>query len=184
MLWVCLATAVSLAFAADAPPKTQALADFVDQVVSDGIEYRFPSPIAALIGVPSEIPSLNYDVKQEQTTDGMSHGFNVLARPDPASGEAKPVGLVFDLEQKVRGGHELYYFRASLTGKLEKVAVINGKDDAQGHAIKGAGSSSERDIRSSEIKKKFQHELDLWLKRAYLKKEWRSAEFSNGVLKK
>ncbi len=174
----------SRAVAADAAAKPLTLESFVDNVVADGGEGSIPQPIAELIGVTAEIRTLDYRISKDQTTDAMTHGFMVMVERDPSSGEAKPVGLVLLSDQVASGSNEGHWFRASLAGKLEKVVAIQGKRDEQGHSIKGSGTSAEKDIKSSEIKKRFQHELDLWLKKSYLKKEWKSAQFFEGVLKK
>ena len=46
------------------------------------------------------------------------------------------------------------------------------------------GTTEDKDITVLDIKRRFQHELDLWLKKTYLRKEWRSAEFADGALQK
>lgn len=61
--------------------------------------------------------------------------------------------------------------------------MISGRS-TEGGGLGALSSGGARPVNSPEIKKRFQHELDLWLKRSYLKKEWKSAEFVNGALKK
>ena len=160
------------------------LEDFIDKVVAEGTQSAVPGAIAGLIGVAADAPVLYLSIDQNQTTDGMIHVFEVVAERNPATGEAKPVGLLLKAQREKSGKLGTAWFSASLVGKLERAVFLSGKLDGQGNGIKGSGVPVEKDIGSAEVKKKFQHELDLWLKRSYLKKEWKSVEFSGGVLTK
>ncbi len=157
---------------------------FIEKVLADGSESRIPSPLAELIGVTKDIPALDEEILENQATDAMYHLFHLMAERASDTGEARPFGLALHSVREWPEKSEGYWFRASLKGKLEKAIIISGKRDEQGQAIKGTGTTAEKDVNSSEIKKRFQHELDLWLKKSYLKKEWKSAEFVAGVLKK
>ena len=96
----------------------------------------------------------------------------------------RPKNLVFQAERRTPGRKEGYWFRASVEGVLQKATLLDAKLDESGKGIKGSGVPTSQDIEAPETKKRFQHELDLWLKKSYLKKEWRNAEFSGGVLTK
>ncbi len=152
--------------------------------MASGTPGRVPAPIAGLIGVPEDFPTSNLRLTEEQTTDRTYHLFKVLTEKPSDLADAKPVGLALMTDYRWPGNVESYWFRASLDGKLEKVIFSPGKLDAQGQSINGSGTAIDQDVNSSEVRKRFQHELDLWLKRSYLKNEWKSAEFIEGVLKK
>ncbi len=166
------------------PPKISKLEVFALKAMSSGMPGRVPGPIAGLIGVREDFPTTNLRVTGEQTTDNIYRLFKVMIEKLSDAAAAKPVGIVLVTDYRWPGNDEGYWFHASLDGKLEKVIAIPGKLDAQGNEIKGSATAIEKDINSPEIKERFQHELDLWLKKSYLKKEWKSAEFVDGVLKK
>lgn len=155
------------------------LAEFVELAVSDCAAGLVPGPIAKLIDVPRDAPACNFSVRREQVNDEMHHLFQVLIETDTM----KPVGLVLSSDREWSGRSDGRSFRASLAGRLEKAIVIHGKRDEQGESIRGSGTVEEENIGSKETRRRFQHELDLWLKRSYLRKEWRSGEFSEGKLK-
>ena len=161
--------------------KTVTLKSFVDAALAHGFPSKLPGPIADYSGIASEAPYYGLAISSDQATDSMFHSFRVIT---DSSEEPKPVLLLLGSTYKWSGNVETYSYRVSLDGKLERVVVNPGKLDEQGQSIKGSGTTTEKDINSPEIKGRFQHELDLWLKKTYLKKEWRSAEFSQGSLKK
>ncbi len=164
----------------------QTLADFAHNAMSVGQPNRVPGPIATLIDVEPNTPVQQIKVEREQTTDGMGHLIKVMVEvtsTDPVR-TIRPIGVVF-ATFRTRGlrteGHD---FRAALDGSLERAIVIAGANDEAGKAIKGSGVITKLDVADPKVQKRFQHELDFWLKRAYLRKGWRSAEFSGGVLRK
>lgn len=164
--------------------KPLALNAFVETALAEGQRNHMAGPIARLVDVAPDTPIHLLRVEPEQTTDKMAHVFRVLVDFNRETKQVTPIGLLLDTHQVWSGRDEDYWMRASLGGALEKVAAIRGKRDEQNRVIKGSGEISEPDIAAPEVKKRFKHELDFWLKKAYLKKEWRSAEFSDGVLKK
>lgn len=161
--------------------KTVTLKSFVDAALVNGFPAKLPGPVAEYIGIEKEAPYYGLAISTDQATDGMFHSFQVIA---DSLEEPKPVILLFGSTYKWPGNKESYSYRVSLSGRLERVVVLHGKMDDQGRSVKGSGTTTEKDINSPEIKERFQHELNLWLKKTYLKKEWRSAEFSQGSLKK
>ena len=112
-----------------------------------------------------------------QTSDDMKHLFEVMV--ESSTDAPKATGLVLMTSRKHLGISEAYWYRATSDGKLEKAVLVSFKINEEGPA-----TATQEDINSPEIKDRFQHELDLWLKKIYLKKEWRSTEFSGGALKK
>jgi hypothetical protein len=157
------------------------LKSFVDMTLVDGFLAKLPGPIAEHVGVERETPYYGLAISSDQATDGMFHSFQVIT---DSSEDPKPVILLLGSTYKWPGNVESYSYRVSLGGKLERVVVNPGKLDEYGRSIKGSGGTIEKDINAPEIKERFQHELDLWLKRTHLKKEWRSTKFSWGSLKK
>lgn len=164
-----------------AAPKAMTLSSFIQATLVNGFPARLPGSIAEQVGIAREAPYYGLAVESDQAIDSMYHSFRVMA---DLSDETKPVGLLLETAYDWPGNSETYWYRTLLNGKLEKVVVLHGKRDEAGKSIKGAGIITEKDINAPEIKQRFQHELDLWLKKAYLKKEWHSAEFSGGSLKK
>ena len=170
--------------ATKASAKTITLDTLIQNVIAGGRYGELPDRIANSIKIPENTPYRGVRVSADQTTDGMNHNFKVLLEKTPDSGEVKPVGLELDNTRKWPGNSEIYWLHASLDGKLENASYIHGKTDEQGSAVKGSGDFVEKDVNSSEIKDRFKHELDLWLKKTSLKKEWRSADIVEGVLQK
>lgn len=183
MLWAMAVLALSLstqaAEAGGAKPKATPLEDFVQKAVSECSAGLVPGILAKKIEVPADAPACNVEVLTEQTSDNTNHLFQVLIETDTM----KPLGLVLNTSYQWPGHDVGYMYHASLGGKLYSAVSTLGKRDEAGNAVRGSGVDTREDVNSPAIKKRFQHELDLWLKRAYLKKEWRTAEFSEGKLK-
>lgn len=151
------------------------------QTVSVGIPNRISGPIAEQIDLPADAPVHLLEIGREQATDGMNHAFHVLVELSTGTPRRPlgPIGIVLSTRRVTGGASEGRWFRAGLNGALERVMRIQGQA-----GIKGSGTVTKEGVESPEVKESFQHELDLWLKRKHLKKEWRAAEFSGGVLKK
>ncbi len=174
----------SLAVETKAAGKTVTLNDLMQKVISGGETGQLPGPIADSISVPKGVPYRGVGVYMDQATDGLDHAVRVLIEKSSDSAAVKPLVLVFQTGRKWPGNAEFNWFHASLDGRLKNASFTHGKRDEQGKIIKGSGGRVEQDINSPEIKDRFKHELDLWLKKSYLKKEWASAEFIDGVLQK
>lgn len=163
--------------------KALTLQAFIQAVLLNGRHSRIAGPIAELIGVPRDAPTRLVRIPEDQATDGIYHVAHVMTELPSDTPSTEPAGLALHSSYDWPGNSESYWFRVSIGGELERAVTIHGKRDEQGKSIKGSGTTAEKDIDSPEIKRRFRHEMDLWLKRAYLKKEWRSAEFSQGELK-
>lgn len=174
----------SLAVETKTAGKTVTLADLIQKVISGGETGQLPGPIADSISVPKGVPYRGVGVYMDQATDGMDHTVRVLMERLPNSSAVKPLVLVFQTGRKWSRNAEQYWFHASLDGKLENASFTHGKRDEQDKAIKGSGGRVDQDINSPEIKDRFKHELDLWLRKSHLKKEWKSVEFLDGMLHK
>jgi hypothetical protein len=160
------------------------LAAIVQQVIARGSPGIVPGSLAELIGVPRDSATQEFETVLDQSNDGLAHRLKLLVDRSPDKKTSRPIGIVLKTTRLWPGNQEGYWFRVSLNGELEKAMLIQVKLDEKGDSIKGSGGATEQDTSSLEIKKRFQHELDFWLKKTYLKKEWRSAEFSDGKLKK
>lgn len=156
------------------------------QMMSDGLPNRIPSPIAEALGLEPDAPVHYAGVSQEQASDRQSHSLSVLVEVSTTTPRRaiRPVGVVFLTDRIVGRQSDSYYYRSSVDGTLDRAIFIDGQVDEAGRGVKGSGKITQEDIGTPAVKKRFQHEIDLWLKRRYLKKEWRNAEFSGGVLKK
>ena len=182
---IALLVASTLVSAGEAPaaPLTgnskKALERFVREAPVRGNPNRVPGAIGKLIDVAPDTPAYIIVVSTAQSSDQMSHVFHLMIEPSD-TGKQDPIGLVLLAKERGVEIRESHYFRASLDGKLLKVGVVRVRIDD----TKTPASTSEAEVTSSDIKNRFQHELDLWLKKSYLKKEWRDAEFSGGVLTK
>lgn len=166
-----------------APRARVSFEEFARLVVQVGGLNRVPGLIAQRLDVTPDHPIHWVEVTESQATDGLFHEFKSLvkvAKDQPP----EPVGVLLLTYFSKDGRDESRWYRVSLDGTLEKAFVIRGKVDAQRKGVKGSGTAEFLDVASPDTRKRFQHELDLWLKRAHLKKEWRSAEFSEGALKK
>jgi len=154
--------------------------------LSDGLPNRVPGPIAGLLDVPPNIPVHQFKVSKDQSSDGMSHMLKVMVELSTTTPPVpvRPLGLVLFANRVQDGALKGYWYRASLDGTLERAVLIEGKTNQEGVALKGSGGATEQDIKAPAVKAAFQHELDLWLKKSALKKEWRAAEFSDGGLRK
>ncbi len=176
--------AVETKLATKAAAQTITLDSLIQKVVADGYYGELPDRIARSVNIPDNAPYRGVGVTSDQATDGMGRYFKVLLEKVSGSDEVKPLGLELDTAHRWPGNAEHYVFHASLDGKLENASFIGGKIDEQGKVVKGSGQCVEKDINSPEIKDRFKHELDLWLKKTCLKNEWRSAAIVDGMLQK
>lgn len=160
--------------------KTSSIEALVERLLRGGFPDKLPGLLAQLVELPSEPSYRGVLVTAEQSTDAMPHKAMVIV--DESS--QKPTFLVFQVDRRTQGHKEGYWFRASVEGALQKATLLDAKMDENGKGIKGTGVTTPQDIESPETQKRFQHELDLWLKKSHLKKQWRNAEFSGGVLTK
>lgn len=185
MFWIFAAAALSLGESTNSRPTSRELTleNVIQEVVANGRDGVLPDRIAASVKMPENAPYRGARVSEEQATDGMSHNFQVLVSKEPDSDALKPVELAINTMKRWPGNSEAYNFHISLDGKLEDASYIHGKRDEEGRSVKGSGQFVTKDVDSSDIKKRFRHELDFWLKKAYRRKEWRSAEISDGELK-
>lgn len=181
---VMLAVSAGAAEGPKAVRKSPRLDAIVQDVVANGRDGVLPGPIAATVGITGSAPYRGARIPADQATDGMDHVIKVLVEKTSEDDPGKPVGLELSAGRDSPGMMDTYHYHVSLDGKLENASLITGKTDENGRAIKGSGEAIAKDVESSDVKKRFQHELDVWLKRSYLKKEWRSAAISDGGLKK
>lgn len=181
MLAMTVAGASAATKAAD---KAISLDALIQKVMEAGRDGALPRFIATAIGIPENTPYRGARIPDDQAKDEMDHVIKVLVDKQSESDVGKPLGLEFNTARDWPGNNEFYYFHASLDGQLENAAFQRGKRDDAGKAIKGSGHITTKDVNSSEIKKRFQRELGCWLKKSCLKKEWRSADISDGELKK
>lgn len=168
------------------PSERQAVAlnAFVEKVLARGSAGWLPVMISALIGVPEDAPYRGVNVWPDHVTDIMSHGFMVIVVESFDTDAVRPSSLALTTNSGWAVRRETYWFRASLEGRLEKAVRIVARRGEQRQWIAGSEIAAEQDIASSEIRERFQHELELWTRKTYFKKEWRSAEFSQGALTK
>lgn len=186
MISIIALLAASTLVAAGGVPKApssgnskKALERFIGEAPVRGTPNRVPGAIGKMIDVSPDTPAYIIVVSTAQSSDQMSHVFHLMIELSD-TGAQKPIGLVLLANQTGSEISESHYFRASLDGKLAKVGVVRFRPDDTANPA----TTAEADLTSSDIKNRFQHELDLWLKKSYLKKEWRNAEFSGGVLTK
>lgn len=164
--------------------KSIALDALIQKVMAAGRDGALPRAIAVAVGVPENAPYRGARIAVEQAGDGLDHVIKVLVDKSSDSDVGKPVGLELRTGRYWPGNNEFYNYHASLDGQLENAAYQLVKMDAEEKAIRGSGHFITKDVNSREIKKRFQRELDCWLKKSCLKKEWRSADLSDGELKK
>jgi hypothetical protein len=127
-----------------------------------------PDIVGKLIDIPSNQDVRSLDIPNELTTDNLYHGTSIAV--DESANPPKALKLIFSTTHSWDDNSEDYHFKTNLNGKLEKVVSIFGKINPAGESVKGSGQVSEKDITSPEIKERFRHELDFWLKGAYRKK--------------
>lgn len=185
LAWLGLGLVSAHAGAAAEPPAPP-LEALARRMMSDGLPNRVPSPAAEALGLEPDAPVHHAEIGEKQATDGFYHSLSVLVELSTATPRRpiRPIGVVF-MTHRVSGRQgDDHLYRARLDGTLERAILIDGEVDEAGRNVKGSGKITQEDIESPEVKRRFRHELDFWLKRRYLRKEWRSAEFSGGVLKK
>lgn len=147
------------------PPSS--LSGFVRKALKTGADRSFPKSLAKLLDLPENILLKNFTEPETSAVDNIYRTFQVIIEK---STPTKATALVWCTNYEWPGNSEAYYFRSTLTGKLEKAVYIYGKDDEKGNAIPGDGGFVIKDINSPEIKERFQKELDFWLQGRYRKK--------------
>lgn len=166
--------------------RSTSIEDVARGMMSDGLPNRMPSPIAESLGLEPNTPVHHAEVAESQATDRLYHALSVLVELSSTTPRRplRPLGAVFLAYREHGRRSDHFYYRATLDGELQRAVHIDGQVDAKGRAVKSSGTIKQQDIASPSVKDSFRHELDVWLKRRYVKRQWRAAKFSGGALKK
>ena len=105
------------------------------------------------------------EIPADKTTDGFNHDFYAVI----GGGAIRAVILAAHKKEPPR--LRATYFKAELSGRLERVAALAGDLDDDGEPVKGTGQLSNLEVDDVDTIKRFRHELDFWLKGAYRKPE-------------
>ncbi|MBI4424722.1 MAG: hypothetical protein HY554_13395 [Elusimicrobia bacterium] len=144
--------------------------DLVKRCAEAGDDAYLPQQIGSHLGLDGDPPTKSINVETTETGDDMAHDVNLVLKVS-SSGIRQPLAFNLVTGHDWPGHVEHYHFRVTLDGVLERAVTISGLKDQQGNTISGSGSVAEKDIDSPEIKERFQHEVDFWLKGAYRKKK-------------
>jgi hypothetical protein len=124
----------------------------IEGAISDALKIADPTPTAG--------------DDTEKLSDGLKHGASLLLDKVEKETPGKSLGFILMTRRETNRESESYLFKTSLDGTLEHAAIVQGKLDEHGQAIKGSGASSTKplEIDSLEVKKRFAKEVDFWLK--------------------
>lgn len=141
----------------------------IQKALTEGHETYYPNVLGSFIDLPGDVAVQSFRVSSASATDEMVHSFKVVVEESTSTEKPTPLKLLFTSTYYWPGNDEQYVFKANLDALLEKVITMSGKHSPDGKAVKGSGVVLEKDIDSPEIKERFQHELDFWLKEKYRK---------------
>jgi len=162
----CFIAAHNFAHATEIAKPLQPL---VSQLLVSGVDSTvLQGPLAKALGFSSDVPAKVIEILLPQTTDGNNHASDLVV--SKSTGVIEPIALVFMSSARRKTKSTAYFFRVNLNGDIEKSFVLYGNDDKSGKPIKGSGHLDVLDIKSRDVRKRFQHELDFWLKGFYRKK--------------
>jgi len=139
--------------------------------MASGATDNIRGPLAKAAGFDLDtIPTKNIEFLREQSGDQKSHSCDLVIHQSTTTKTLEPLSLVFRVGEKHETQSTSYHFRTNLNGEIEKAFAVYGTDDAAGKPIKGSGHLEVLDIKSRDVRKRLQHELDFWLKGMYHKR--------------
>lgn len=159
-----LALAVSLAYGAGSPAPKPTLSSLAQKAVGKGQPATLGVGAVRYLRLNEMELHVLSEVPADQTTDGLNHDFYACV------GEGAIRCVILATHKKEPPHVRATYFKAELTGRLERVAALAGNLDEEGQPVKGTGQLSNLEPDDSDVLKRFRHELDFWLKDAYRKK--------------
>ncbi|MCX5788228.1 MAG: hypothetical protein NTX64_06950 [Elusimicrobia bacterium] len=163
---IALVFLATLASWSSAKPSALKFEDIMQQSISKGEDEPLRAPLARLVGLTErDFQGRTVDVDPTETTDGMRHDFMVVLDTN-----SKALAVDCSTQYDSSGDRDSYHFLLSLNGVLEHALLIKGKLLPDGKPVRGSGVAQERDIKSSEIRRRVKHEMDFWLKGMYRKK--------------
>ncbi len=138
---------------------------FIQNMLETGADYSFDAGRSGFLEVPSGAPSKT--AESDENSDNFTRSSYLVL--NPSAEKPEPLCVVFhagkeDLPNREEAG---YYFRLTPGGVLEKAFKSQIKLDEKGEAVLGSGVVTPKDISSVEIKERFKHELNFWLKGMY-----------------
>ncbi|MBI4377086.1 MAG: hypothetical protein HY549_11630 [Elusimicrobia bacterium] len=131
----------------------------IDKAMKTGQVHELPTPIARQLGFEALAKLSGFEVERSVVNNNVYRSFDVVMM------SSRPLSLLWYTDFESTDSVESYYYRASLSGKIEKILHISGKLDHAGQALKGSGQAVSEDINSAEMKARFRKEVEFWLRR-------------------
>lgn len=143
---------------------------FVAHVLEEGMSESLPSALVAAYELPDGLDGRVLQIPAAETTDDLLHAFNALVLEDEPT---KAKNLILLARKQAGDGRntEFHAFVCAADGTLLKAVRSAWKNDSEGQAVGATASHRPLNISSPEIRARFRHELDFWLKGRYRKKK-------------
>lgn len=151
------------------------VAHLIAEVLKQGTDENTGSNLSPVIGLPKAMPAMDVEVDISKRTEVRETRrcfvvYETSESPAVESGNKRAICAYVVRTKRSGLDKETKYFKFDLNGKLEKVVLSHGKNDATGKAIRGSGVKTDLDIDSPEVRKAFEAEMKFWLK-DWLKKQ-------------
>ena len=169
LIWIIAFTALLAprTVSAKGQPKVWTFPDFVEHAIKTGWSGALQHSAAEAMGFGHQAPPaklLEFDAPA--AADGLDHLFWVVLKDTTT---AAPLTVCMMAREFSGDYADTYYMKVSTAGTLERSVFMRGKRDRKGHLIWGSGMPEETELDSRDIRWRFSHELDFWLKGRYRK---------------
>jgi hypothetical protein len=143
----------------------------VDYMMRNGADSRFGGSLAPVLGFPGTTPVKGHNIRSKKV-DAKRGGLNCAVAYEESSETTTydgkhPICLFLNTVKISGQDTTARFYRLTLDGRLERVILQRGKNDADGKPVPDSGVITNEDVNSPEIKKGLAAEMaDLrqWLK--------------------
>lgn len=143
----------------------------VDFMMRNGIDGHYGENLAPAVGLPGARPVKGDNIRSKKF-DKKRGGLNcsVVYEESPEAteyGGKRPICIFLSTAKLSGQESEGRYYKLSLDGHLERVALVRDKRDENGKGVRGSAVWTDVDVNSPEVKKAFAAEMaDVrqWLK--------------------
>lgn len=122
----------------------------------------------------SDKAACSLEISPDQALDGLDHYFWVLVDK-----QFKPKWVLLYAKHTYGNSSDRFYLRLTLDGKLASVTLVHAEFE---HGKWEAKVITPKTPASPDAQRLAFQELELWLRRTFLREEWRDGVFSNGEL--
>lgn len=142
----------------------------VDSTLKSGKDKRIRENISSLLGLKGRWDSKWKRVNEAEASDGLHHLVYLMVAKSAKTKKHQPKHFIFLAIDWNNRWADSYFYAAALDGRLKKAIRIRGKNTKTGKPVRGSGKVKRYNIKRRSVKKRFNHEVDFWLKGKYRRK--------------